>query len=163
MNSESGHKFELYPFESFKTLLALEVNRTRRYKTPLTLIHLYVELDPDTADNRLLAEMFAINTLDTHLRDTDIPCMKDGEFLILMPATDDAGGRVVCDRLAELFNAEHQEYDRVSFQMKAFIGMTFLGAGVSRADMMVMEQASNAMKHARENNFRHAVFFFDMK
>jgi len=163
MESESGHKFELYPFESFKTLLALEVNRTRRYKTPLTLIHLSIEIDPDTSENRLEAEMFAINTLDMQLRNTDIPCMKDGEFLILMPATDDAGGRAVCDRLAELFNAKQQKYDRVSFQMKAYIGMTFLGAGVTRADILVMEQAARAMNHARENNFREAAFFFDIK
>lgn len=163
MENETGHKFELYPFDSFKTLLLLELNRTRRYKTPLSLIHLVIETEPDNPEVRHHAEMFAINTLDVQLRDTDIPCMKDGEFLVLMPATDEAGGRVVCDRLAGLFNAEHQKYDRVSFQVAAFIGITSLGAGVAQFDTVLLEQASTAMQHARDHRLKTAVSFSKIK
>jgi len=163
MEIETGHKFELYPYDSFKTLLLLEINRTRRYKTPLTLLHLSMELDPDTAENHHYAELFAINTLDAHLRDTDIPCMKDGEFLVLMPATDDAGAGAVCNRLAALFNTDPQKYDRVSFHIKAFIGLTSLGAGSSQLDNVLMNQAATAMQHARDNQLKTAVAYSKIK
>jgi len=163
MEEESGHKFELYPYDSFKTLLLLEINRTRRYKTPLSLIHLALKIDPDDPETRRHAEIFAINTLDVQLRDTDIPCMKDGEFLVLMPATDEAGGQFVCSRLAELFNAEHEKYDRVSFQMTAFIGLTSLGAGSSQFDNILMNQATTAMQYARDRQLKTAVSFSKIK
>ena len=163
MENESGYEFELYPFESFRTLLTLEINRTRRYKTPLSLIHLVIEIEPDSPEIRRQAEMFAINTLDIQLRDTDIPCIKGGEFLVLMPATDASGGRIVCNRLAELFNTARQKYDRVSFQMTAFIGMTSLAAGASLSDTTLMQQAFTAMQHARDRRLITAVSFSQIK
>ena len=42
MENRLVHEIELYSFESFKTLLDHEVNRSRRYKNPLTLIHLAI-------------------------------------------------------------------------------------------------------------------------
>jgi len=163
MEFETEHKFELYPFDSFKTLLLLEINRTRRYKTPLTLIRLAMEVTPDAAENRHYAEIFAINTLDTHLRDTDIPCMTGGEFLILMPATDEAGASAVCDRLVELFNTDPQKYDRVPFHIETFIGLTSLGAGSSQPDSALMKQAAAAMQHARDNRLKTAVSYSKIK
>lgn len=163
MENESKYEFELYPFESFKTLLTLEINRTRRYKTPLSLIHLAIETESDQPDIRRHAEMFAINILDVQLRDTDIPCKKDGEFLILMPATDEAGGRIVCERMASLFNAEHQTYDRVSFNMAVFVGMTAIAGGSTVTNTILMQQASTAMEHARANRLSTAVIFSEIK
>ncbi len=43
--------------------------------------------------------MFAINVLNLQVRETDIPCKKDNEFLVLLPSTDHKGGRIVCERL----------------------------------------------------------------
>src|SRR6185369_6360038 len=107
MKDTLKHEIELYSLESFQTLLDHEVHRSRRYKTPLTLIHLCIETDPDRPEIQHSAEMFAINILDVQLLDTDIPCRKCNEVLILMPATDEAGGRIVCQRLASLFNVPH--------------------------------------------------------
>jgi len=156
------HEIELYSLESFQTLLDHEVHRSRRYKTPLTLIHLAIETNPDRPEILHSAEMFAINILDVQLRDTDIPCRKGNEFLILMPATDETGGRVVCERLAKLFNVPHQTYDRVSFALTIFVGMSSLPGGSSLTSSNLMDQSTKAMQHARDHQFTHAVIFSEI-
>lgn len=156
------HEIELFSLESFKTLLDHEVNRSRRYKTPLALVHLAIETDPDRPEILYSAEMFAINILDVQLRDTDISCRKGNEFLILMPATDEPGGRIVCERLAGLFNAEHQTYDRVSFNMVIFVGMASIAGGEPLSSTKLLKQASAAMEHARAHRLTNAVIFSEI-
>lgn len=162
MNDSLTHEIELYSLESFQTLLDHEVHRSRRYKTPLTLIHLVIETNPDRPEIQHSAEMFTINILDVQLRDTDIPCRKGNEFLILMPATDETGGRVVCERLAKLFNEPHQTFDRVSFNMSVFVGMASIPEGTALTSHKIVQQASTAMGHARDHRLTTAVIFSEI-
>jgi sugar diacid utilization regulator len=162
MNDVLTHEIELYSLESFQTLLDHEVHRSRRYKTPLTLIHLAIETTPEHPEILFSAETFAINILDVQLRDTDIPCRKGNEFLVLMPATDEAGGRVVCERLAKLFNVPHQTYDRVSFNLTVFVGMTSIPGGSSLTSSNLMQQADKAMQYARDHQLTQAVIFSEI-
>jgi len=162
MKNTLTHEIELFSLESFKTLLDHEVNRSRRYKTPLTLVHLAIETDPDRPEILHSAEMFAINILDVQLRDTDISCRKGNEFLILIPATDEPGGRIVCERLAGLFNAEHQTYDRVSFNMVVFVGMASSAGSEPLSSTKLLKQASTAMEHARAHRLTNAVIFSEI-
>ena len=159
MKDNLTHEIELYSLESFQTLLDHEVLRSRRYKTPVTLIHLAIETDPDRPEIQYSAEMFAINILDVQLRDTDVPCRKGREFLVLMPATDEAGGRVVCERLAKLFNVPHQTYDRISFNLTIYVGMTSLPGNSTLTSNNLMQQAAKAMQHARDHKLTNAVIF----
>jgi Diguanylate cyclase, GGDEF domain len=162
MKNVLTNEIELYSLESFQTLLDHEVHRSHRYKTPLTLIHLAIETNPDRPEIQHSAEMFAINILDVQLRDADIPCRKGNEFLVLMPATDEAGGRVVCERLAKLFNEPHQTFDRVSFTMTVFVGMTSLAAGAALTSNELTQHASTAMQHALRHQITSAVTFSEI-
>ena len=162
MKNTLTHEIELFSLESFKTLLDHEVNRSRRYKTPLTLVHIAIETEPDRPEILYNAEMFAINILDVQLRDTDISCRKGSEFLILIPATDEPGGRIVCERLAGLFNAEHQTYDRISFNMVIFVGMASIAGGEQLSSTKLLKQASTAMEHARDRRLTNAVIFSEI-
>jgi len=162
MEDTRKHEIELYSLESFQTLLDHEVLRSRRYKSPVTLIHLGIETDPDHPEIQHNAEMFAINILDVQLRDTDVPCRKGAEFLVMMPATDETGGRIVCERLAKLFNVPHQTYDRVSFNLKIYVGMTSLPGDTSLTSNSLLQQADKAMQHARENQLTKAVVYSEI-
>lgn len=153
------HEIELYSLSSFQTLLDHEINRARRYKSPLSLIHLAIETKPELPDVMYNAEMFAINILDVQLRDTDIPCRKGNEFLVLMPATDEAGGRIVCERLAKLFNEPHHTYDRVSFEMIVFVGMASFPGNASLGSSVLLHQAAKAMQKARDQRLTQAVIY----
>jgi predicted signal transduction protein with EAL and GGDEF domain len=163
METSFDHDIELYPPESFKALLDHEVNRSRRYGDPLTLLHLAFETDPDSPETHHSAEVFTINVLNLRLRDTDIPCMKDNEFLVLMPATDEQGGRIACERLEKLFRMEHQTFDRVSFELSAFIGIATLPGDRSISSKALLENASEALQYARSHRLPNAVVFSEMK
>lgn len=154
---------ELYPPESFNILLDHEVNRSRRYRDPLTLLELTFETNPNDAQTQHSAEVFTINVLNLRLRDTDIPCKKGNEFLVLMPSTDEQGGRIACQRLENLFNIEPQSFDRVSFEMSAFIGMATLPGDDSISSNQLTQNALQALQYARENRIKNTVIFSDMK
>jgi len=163
MEEKPVHEIELYPFDTFLTLLDHEVNMARRYGNHLTLIHLAVETDNSGAHAQHGAEVFAINVLNLQVRETDIPCRKDNEFLVLMPSTDERGGRIVCERLEKLFHVESQIYDKVSFKLRAYIGMASLPGDRSISARKLMDQAAKALQHARENQLKKTVIFTDMK
>ena len=163
MENALGHDIELYPPESFKTLLDHEINRSRRYGNPLTLLYLALEADPADPQTLHSAEVFAMNVLNLRLRDTDIPCKKDNEFMVLMPSTDEEGGRIACERLEQLLNLDRQTYDRVSFQMSAFIGMATLPGDRSISSKKLMQNASEALQHAHMNRMKNTVIFSEMK
>jgi predicted signal transduction protein with EAL and GGDEF domain len=163
METSFDHDIELYPPESFKTLLDHEVNRSRRYGDPLTLLHLAFEMDPDNPETHRSTEVFTINILNLRLRETDIPCKKDNEFLVLMPSTDEQGGRIACERLEKLFHIEHQTYDRVSFELSTFIGMATLPGDRSISGKKLLENAWQALQYARDHRSTNAVIFSEMK
>ena len=163
MENTLVHEIELYSPDAFKTLLAHEVNRSRRYKKPLTLIHVAIETDPVGPQAQHSAEMFVINVLDLHLRDTDIPCKKGAEFRVLMPETDTQGGRIACERLEHLLNVKPQMYDRISFKLSTFIGMAMLPGDRSISSVKLSQQASQALEHARTNRLTSTVLFSEMK
>jgi GGDEF domain-containing protein len=121
-----------------------------------------VEADPNTPQTQHSAEVFAINVLNLQLRETDIPCKMGSEFIVLMPSTDLPGGRVACERLEKLFRVTHQTYDRVSFQLYAFIGMTWTDGASPVHSSKLIEEASAAMQHARVNRSQSAVLFSEI-
>jgi len=156
------HEIELYPFDQFEALLEHEVSMSRRYGRPLTLIHLTVEVDSGGADAQYGAEIFAINALNLQVRETDVPCRQGNEFLVLMPSTDEKGARIVCERLENLFQVESQIYDKVSFKMSTYIGVTTLLGDRSITSKKLMNNAAAALKHARENKLSKTVVFSDL-
>jgi predicted signal transduction protein with EAL and GGDEF domain len=163
MEKAFEHEIELYPPESFNILLDHEVNRSRRYGNPLTLLDLTFETDPADLQNLHSAEVYTRNVLNLRLRDTDIPCKKGNEFLVLMPATDEQGGRIACERLEKLFHIEPHTYDRVSFELSAFIGLATLPGDSSISSKELIQNASQALQYARENRLTNAVIFSKMK
>ncbi len=163
MENSHVHEIELYPPESFKTLLDHEVNMSRRYGGSLTLIDLVMETDPVSPEAQQSAEAFAINVLKLHLRDTDVPCKKGSEFLVLMPSTSAQGARIACKRLENLLNVQPQAYDRVSFKLSAFIGTATLPGDNSISSNTLAQNASEALQHARTNHLASPVLFSELK
>jgi len=163
MENRLVHEFELYPFDEFKILMEHEVNRSRRNGEPLTLIHLAVETSSSPPDMQHGAEVFAINALNIHLRATDIPCRKENEFLALMPSTDETGGRIVCQRIEDLFQKEAQVYEKMSFKLFVYIGMATLSGDRSLSSNKLMNSAALAMEHARSKQLINTVAFSEMK
>ncbi len=163
MENPQIQELELYPPETFSTMLKHEVNMSHRYGDSLSLIDLVVETDPDNAQARHSAEIFTINMLNMHLRNTDIPCQKGNEFLILMPASGLQGARTACERLKKLMEIEPRSYDRVSFKLLVFVGLASLPYDGSVSSDELMQHAAQALQHARTKRLKSVVSFSDMK
>jgi len=162
MENAQVHEIELYPPEKFRTLLEHEVNRSHRYGDSLSLIDLALETDPSDSQALHSAEVFTINVLNLHLRDTDIPCKKGSEFLILMPASGIQGARTACERLTKLMTIEPQSYDKVSFKMSMFIGVAALPYDRSVSSDGLIQHAAQALQHARMNRLKNVVSFSEI-
>jgi len=158
------HEIELYPYETFYTLLEYETKRAKRYDDWTTLVRLAVEAETSDKDQepQFAAEVFAINVLNIQLRDVDIPCRINNEFLVLMPCTDDLGGRIVCERLEKLFCLESEVYEKVSFKLKVYIGMISLPSDKSLTSKRLMDGALQALDHARDNHSIKTVVFSEL-
>lgn len=164
MNNKIKLEIELYPLENFKVILDHEIRKSRRYKYHLTLIHIAVEAEPNTPETQHGAEMVAINALDVELRDSDIPCKDGHEFLVLMPSTDEQGGRSACVRLEKVLNAFHQIHEGMpSFQAFAFLGISSTRRDSVLSAAKLMEEASLAMNHARTNHSQRTVLFSEIR
>jgi predicted signal transduction protein with EAL and GGDEF domain len=164
MQNSLVHEIELYSPESFKTLLDHEVSMSHRYGDSLTLVDLIVESDPASERAQHSAEVFTINALNIRLRDTDIPCKKGNEFLVLMPATNASGARTACERLKKIMNIEPQEYDKVSFKLSLFIGMATLPVDDRTVSSdKLMQRASQALQHAQTNHLTKVVSYSELK
>ena len=163
MQNSLVHEIELYPPEVFKTLLDHEVNKSHRYGDSLTLVDLVVQANPQTEQTQHNAEVFTINTLNLHLRETDIPCKRGNEFLILMPATSEQGARTACERLKRLMTVEPQEYDRVSFELSLFIGLATLPNDRSLSSDGLIQHAAAALERARTNQSSTVISFSQIK
>lgn len=159
MANTTVHEIELYPPDVFKTLLKHEVNKSRRYGDSLTLIHMAVETEPATTQAQHSAEVFAINALNIYLRETDIPCKRENEFMILMPSTSAPGARTACERLRKLMTIEQQAYDKISFQLNAFIGMATVPVDHMMSSEELEGNAAKALEHARTNHLMSVVVF----
>ena len=163
MDNVLVHEFELYSLEKFNILFEHEVNRSRRSGEPLTLLHLLVETSSSPPDMQHGAEVYAISALNVHLRATDIPCREGNKFLVLMPSTDEAGGRIVCQRIEKLFEKEAQVYEKMSFKLSAYIGMATLQGDRSLSSKRLMQISSEALEHAREKQLINTVVHSERK
>lgn len=162
MENRLAHEIELYPPEAFKNLLDHEVHRSRRYGDSLTLIDFVVETEPATPEAQHSAETFAVNALTLYLREADVPCKKGNEFLILMPATGAPGARTACERLRKLMTVEQQKFDKVSFKFSTYIGMATMPVDHSTSSDELVNNASQALSHARRNQLTSVVTFPDL-
>jgi len=147
------HEIELYPYETFYALLEYETKRAKRFEDWTSLVRLAVEAESSDKNQepQYGAEVYAINILNIQLRDVDIPCRIGNEFLVLMPCTDELGAQVVCERLEALFRLEAEVYEKVSFKLSFYIGSISLPSDKSLTSKRLMDGASQALDHAREN------------
>lgn len=162
MAEDIHHEIELYLLETFKLLLEHEVRKSRRYRYALTLIRLAIEAEPNNPQTQHAAEMIAINALDSELRESDVPCLDGHEFFVLLPSTDEKGGRSACERLEKLLNTSDRTSDGVAFQASAFIGFVCTYGGPSLSSIKLREDACSAMEYARSNGFTKSVLFSEV-
>lgn len=141
---------ELYSNDVFQVLVQYEITRSQRYPSPLGLIQ--IEMTPTALNESGLLHATAIFTtkLNAHLRSVDIPSMGVGNvFNVLLPTTDEAGTRTVCERLLSIFKSKisGNNGDVVAFSLH--IGATCHSGGESLSSESFFQKAGEALKQSQ--------------
>jgi hypothetical protein len=157
--SETG----LYAYEVFEVLLNYEISRTKRYPSPLTLIHLALATEHQPPEFKKQAQEAMTNLLNRTLRVSDVPTHYNDDFLILLPATDDEGGRAVAERsLGHYRTTQSLSTGRLSAKRNAYLGITTENGSAILSAQQLMAQAAVAMNEARLRKSYTYVAFADI-
>jgi hypothetical protein len=136
---------EVYGIDVFEILFDYEITRTQRIPAPLAMLH--IEMTPITTNEETLkaAPVVFISALNTHLRSVDIPSSAGRDYKILLPTTDEAGVRTVCERLLSVFkNKFDTPNGSVAFSIQ--IGATVCAANAVLSKENISQKAKEALK-----------------
>jgi len=140
---------------AFRTRLADEVKRARRYRTPLTCVmadmdHLKPVNDElgHSAGDRAIAAVAAV--IRAELRETDFGARYGGdEFVLLLPHTDGDEGRVLAERICHRLRETVLEVSGRRVPLGASFGVACLDHDASDAAEALVRAADAALYSAK--------------
>jgi two-component system cell cycle response regulator len=140
---------------AFVELGRVEINRSQRYVLPLSLVVIDVDhfktindRHGHAAGDRVLAALGTL--LHRQLRTPDLPARWGGEeFVVALPNTDGAGGKVVAERLRRAVEALAIEQDGTPIAVSASFGVASFRPGESLESLV--DRADRAMYTAKFN------------
>jgi len=140
---------ELYSDDVFWVLLDYEVTRSQRYPGALTLLH--IETTPSASDTSLIRAATSIfnSALNSHLRSADISTGNGKTYRILLPTTDEQGGRAVCERLLSIFRQRFESKEGEAIIFSINIGMASHPGGATLSREELLDQAEKALRKAQ--------------
>lgn len=150
MKNERSNVHEIYDDGVFQILLEYEVSRSVRYPTPVSL--LCIEIYPTASHQSTLQaapSLFAA-ALNTRIRSADIPSVTGNQFKILLPATNEAGARTVCDRLISIFKSKFNAPDGNAITFSMNIGCTAHPGGDALSSGILLEKAKSALQLSQQ-------------
>jgi GGDEF domain-containing protein len=140
----------LYDYETFEVLLNYETTRVRRYPSPITLLHLSLASNEPGEGSRKMAHASMTSLLNRGLRVSDVPAHYHEEFLVLLPATREAGGRAVAERiLASYRTTQGFATSNHTQRHNAYLGLTSQNGGSVLSSQQLLGEAAMAMNEAR--------------
>lgn len=132
---------DLYSPDVFEILFQYEVSRSKRYPTPLALLQ--IETTPSALSEEALQNapsIFAAK-INTHIRSIDIPSRSGNRLNVLLPTTDEAGVRAVCERLLSIF--KNKVDDALTFSLQ--IGASCHPGGTALLEEFLIQKAEEAL------------------
>jgi diguanylate cyclase (GGDEF)-like protein len=151
---------ELLHQELLESMLIREVVRSRRYPNPLSLLYFALwfpkESTPEIIDR---ARRVVVDLLHTEIREVDLPGYYEGDFLVILPATDSAGARILAERLRTFFGGRPDASHDKPFDISVTIGMTSHPGGEGISAYRLLSEAAAALKEARKRGPRSLVAF----
>ncbi|MGE5251046.1 MAG: hypothetical protein ACM3QS_12650 [Bacteroidota bacterium] len=157
--TESG----LYAFDVFEILLNYEISRIKRYPSPLTLLHASLVASEYSGELKRQAHEAMTGLINRTLRVSDVPAHFHDEYLILLPATEEVGGRAVAERLLASFRTTQSlATGRLSRRRNAFLGLTAHNGSSLLSSQQLLAEAAAAMNDARQRQSYTYVAYSDI-
>jgi GGDEF domain-containing protein len=149
MNKTDSPLEDVYNSEVFQVLLKYEIERSRRYPNPLSLIQIEMmptAFVPETL--RAAPTIFSI-ALCSHLRSSDIPAQSRNSYIVLLPNSDKHGAHAVCERLLSVFRNKFEDAhgNPVTFSLQ--MGATSHPGGTNLAGNILLEKAAEALTQSQ--------------
>jgi len=151
LEREARERF--YQFEFFKKIVGIELQRSKRYDFPLSLMLVAYDRSDEITGSPHERELFAdlARIIRLGVRDIDIPITFSEEtVLVMMPHTDLDGSHVVADRIREQAAALPDTYGAVE-ETTVSIGVV-CSDGAPRLEFgALMQQVSRALREAKRS------------
>jgi diguanylate cyclase (GGDEF)-like protein len=149
----------LYNESVFRLLMDYEIKRSQRYVSPLAMLRLAIVMDHPTKHELEDAPSVLANLLNSRLRAADLPAKLEEGYAVLLPSTDEAGARAVCERFLSAATGTHFTPNGQTTRLGICIGMTsHVGGPTLQADKLFKE-AEAALLKARQLGPQHYMTF----
>ena len=159
LNSESG----LYPQKMLESLLDDEVLRAKRYPGPLSVLYLGLRFEENPSPDVLnSAQACLAGILHSGLRDVDMPGHYQGNFLVVMPASDAEGARKAAQRLVDQFQGKQVTRELREYGLSVCAGVASHPGGEGISSIELLSRASSALWEAHRRGPQNLVVFDEM-
>jgi len=141
---------DVYNIDVFQVLLKYEVEHSKRYPCPLTLLQIDTNpaaVNPQTLRN---APLIFASALSVHLRAADIPARTGNLFTVLLTNADRHGAQSVCERLLSVFKNKLEDGAGNSIAFSLQIGATSHPGGETLDMEKLIQKAEEALRQAKQ-------------
>ncbi len=163
MKKNPANDIQLYNRDVFNVLLEYEITRSQRYPSPISLLNIMIKPNQSTPEIQQIMDAEVSALLNSHLRSADIPAKIGEQYLILLPTTDEAGGRSVCERILSVFKGVLLAETGVTFSVSVYIGLAFHPGGPDLSSTILLQQAASALNHAHQQGIPTYSIFSDIQ
>jgi diguanylate cyclase (GGDEF)-like protein len=153
----------LFPQGMLETLLDHEVNRSRRYPSPISLIYFALHFPKDPSPEIVeTAKELLVTHLHAAIRDADIPGHYEGNYLVVMPSTDSDGAKTAAERMLEKFPRSQITRTSELFALSMCIGVATHAGGPKISAAQLLSEASSALWEAQRRGPKSLVVYAEM-
>jgi diguanylate cyclase (GGDEF)-like protein len=150
----------LFPQKMVETLLDSEVLRAKRYPGPLSVLYIALRFDEHPSGEVMeSARLFLADMLHTGLREVDIPGHYQGNFLVVMPASDVEGARKAAQRLVEKFQGKQVTRELKEYGVSICAGLSSHPGGEGISSVELLSRASTALWEAHRRGPQNLVIY----
>ncbi|MCA1900258.1 MAG: GGDEF domain-containing protein [Chloroflexi bacterium] len=141
---------DVYNIDVFQVLLKYEIERSKRYPCPLTLLQ--IETNPAAVNPQTLkaAPLIFASALSAHLRAADIPARTGNLFTVLLTNADRHGAQAVCERLLSVFKNKLEDGAGNSIAFSLQIGATSHPGGETLDMEKLIQKTEEALQQAKK-------------
>ncbi len=149
MKKMDAHNEGIYTSDVFQVLFEYEINRARRYPSPVALIEMEMKPVVSNEEALIAAPAIFMSTLNHHLRSVDIPSKTKNVFRIMLPTTNEAGTRAVCERLLSVYKNKFDTPNGYSIAYSLHIGATSHGGGSTLSGVELIQKIEEGLKQSK--------------
>ncbi|MBI3359490.1 MAG: diguanylate cyclase, partial [Chloroflexi bacterium] len=130
---------------------------------PIVLLRLGLRFDGPPDEAALARARSAVaHILNANLRAVDIPGHYQDDYLIILPNTSEAGGRIIAGRLTQAVQARRAAGDDGNSALAIFMGMAAHPGGREADADALVSQSSAALAEARRRRANSVVGFGEL-